>query len=357
MPPQKAAAVSCAIFQVFLTQLDATKELELPSATPMTSQQPMRISYVMLAACACAVVLLALIVNKVYVYTEMQQIRRIRNHAKHGAKASGPRDSDVSVKPKLGMLVLYVILKLMYCLIFTFTTFSIAVSFFMQSELTQLGNLTHFVSDAQNRRHALSADYDAHWRVELLHEAELVTSMQSACSHYVTELFDTMLERMNNATSADGRRRLIASNETLSELMYQRHLALLRSYQANMTQFTDAFFAKVDASLTPAIKKYRDFIGSVYSNEWLSFGQRLFNDSGFHGNSARRETQVRDALLTGKEVDFGLFIGLEEIEDVRLWKMQLQERYRTAVFIANNIHCSHSLTILFHRKHIHVHTM
>ena len=196
--------------QVFLTYLeveDDTEETLRPE--PITREAQETMTYAALLVIVCVVVVIAIFLNKVYIYTDINHIRNMyKDEAKNSQKyydansvtsiqktrTKQPRGcyGTNSSPSRVPLVFVYVLLRMLYSLVFTFTMFFCILALFVKPDMQHVAQLDRFTHYAQNETRTISRQFDAYWREELLREAGLVKDIQGACSYYVTELFDSL---------------------------------------------------------------------------------------------------------------------------------------------------------------------
>ena len=159
---------------------------------------------------------------------------------------------------------------------------------------------------------------------EILRQSRKVTDMQGACSNYIEELFDQMLDQIDNVTLSQQHSRMYSQETSLGSLIEDYYIHKTGQYLQKVQAFSDEYMAKFSKDIKPTMNAYRKYLERVYNNDWFQFPQLLFNKSEF---PTQRELVFQNSNLTGTAVDFAAFLSVEEVEDVQLWPTQWGERY------------------------------
>ena len=323
------------VYQTFLTQLKLDEGSEMTGPEPVVLTEAEAVPFISFLIIIAITLFTVAIFNKAYLYSEVVR-QKNRGHfiakQQHNAMdTSQTRVHSATCGRSLStgqviFLVLYIVLRVVYSLLFTFTVFFAVLMIFIRPDLENLSRVDDFVQQAKNKSVDMSQSNDRHWRVELLRQAEQVKDMQGACSNYVTELFDSMAFQMNNITSNYYTSELYGSNASLSYLMHQRAKIKLQALSQNINKFTTAYKANVTSEITPAIHKFREYLHVVFSNNWLSFSQKMFNESAVWRGENDVYLPRETLLLWGLDADFLRFLEVEEVEELRLWTLKFWER-------------------------------
>ena len=168
---------------------------------------------------------------------------------------------------------------------------------------------------------------------EILRQSRKVTDMQGACSNYIEELFDQMLDQIDNVTLSQQHSRMYSHETSLGSLIEDYYKHKTGQYLQKVQAFSDEYMAKFSKDIKPTMNAYRKYLERVYNNDWFQFPQLLFNQSEF---PTQRELVFQNSNLTGTAVDFAAFLPVEEVEDVQLWPTQWGERYAFQNFISHS---------------------
>jgi hypothetical protein len=195
---------------------------------------------------------------------------------------------------------------------------------FLDKDLKQLGKLDTYQAEKYNSTMMLGNKIDQYSQDELLRQGELITSMQGACSHYIGELFDVMAKEMDNITANQHQLDMYGLDSSISYLMSRRALQVMDHFSDQLENFTERYQEQVRASIRPFLTRYQHYLKSVFHNEWYMFSQKLYNDSGA---PLSRPRYIRNnPEFTGPEIGFGVFLEIEEVENVQLWDIQFWEK-------------------------------
>ena len=131
---------------------------------------------------------------------------------------------------------------------------------------------------------------------------------------------------MDNITSHYHHSDLYSINNAISALMRQKYESNLKHYQAILANYSATYRDHVTETSLPLLKQYSNYLARIYENTWLKYAQQLFNESGSVVPNAQEEAGLETGILSGTEVDFGLFLSMEEVEETRFWEMQFWEK-------------------------------
>ena len=184
--------------------------------------------------------------------------------------------------------------------------------------------------DKYNDSRKYSMEIEKFGQSEILRQSRKVTDMQGACSNYIEELFDQMMDQIDNVTLSQQHSRMYSKETSLGSLIEDYYSHRSEQYLEKVQQFSDQYMAKFSKDIKPTMNAYRKYLERVYHNDWFQFPQLLFNQSDF---STQRELVFQNSNLTGTAVDFGAFLPVEEVEDVQLWPTQWAERQEKLIHL------------------------
>ena len=284
-------------------------------------------AFVVIVVIATAVLLI--ICNLVYVYLEYTKVKGIlkkdtcypRTEEMGGGGMCG--SSNHLSQKQYFFILIYVTVRIIYSMLFTFTVFLALVGMVMQNDVGRLSRLTKFQQEKNNDSRHLAIEIDKYGQDELLRQTELVTTMQGACSHYIEELFESMLFQVDNITLNQHHSLMYAHHTSMSSLMQRWFNHKVASYEEEIKEFTNSYQMNFTRDIKPALQSYTKYLRRVYENEWFKFPLLLFNQSNF---MVKRPHVFKHTNVSGPAVDFGAFLPVEEVEDVQLWAIQYWER-------------------------------
>ena len=172
---------------------------------------------------------------------------------------------------------IYIFLRLIYSLVFTFTVFFAIVMMIVEGDLVWVGKAGEYQKDKYNQSLQLSADLQKYGRDELLRQSELVTMKQGACSHYIAELFDGMAYEMDNITANQHLLEMHGDQSSISFYMRQRADVLLKQYKKYLINFKSKYKSTFDGTIHSYLSHYRHYLKTMYKSDWYSFPQKMFN--------------------------------------------------------------------------------
>lgn len=230
---------------------------------------------------------------------------------------------------------LYIILRIIYSLIFTFTVFFAILMLFVEGDLQQLSKIKTYQGIKHNSSADLATKINEFGQAELLRQGELVTSMQGACSNYIGELFHSMANQMQDVTSSQHLMEMHGPKSSISFHMHERMQKLVGKYIRHADNYTEGVREKFRTGVEPMLTKYKQYLKQIFQNNWFFFSQKLFNESSFSHD--RPESLRSQSPLRGVEVDFSAFMEIDEVEKVQLWPLEFWER---SVVVVIHLHCT-----------------
>lgn len=224
----------------------------------------------------------------------------------------------------------FLVLWSVYCVTFTATILFNLVAFVLRPEWRRLAQLADDLeSERGNLSANLSAAVDGFLEGRTRAKERLVGDMRRACSNHVGALYRSVATDMvaglfDSRTSASRRRGDGGAGPSVSRLLGSRLQSRLDYYRDAVGNFSRDLRVKVTADVRRSMRGYRKYIEGVFWNGWMTFAQRIFNDSA--GFRRRILPGNFESLFSGSEVEFGMFLEIEEIETVQLWSTEFWER-------------------------------
>lgn len=227
------------------------------------------------------------------------------------------------------VVCVYIVLWSVYSLSFTVTIFFYILTFALRPEAEQLSRLSDFEAYRTNITDNVSAAMDRFRTQKILSQERLLSEMQRACTNHVGDLYNRtaaeivgiLLKRNGAYASWEASYR---DRHPLSYVMERRFNSRLEAYRIRVGNYSREFRDKVMADVQRSLRNYRKALETIHRSGWLTFAQWVFNES--NGYTHASFPQRFETLLSGDEVDFGMFLEVEEIEVVQLWWVQLWER-------------------------------
>ena len=323
-------------YEVYLTQIIFEQHSIQNEQESQALPQSGETSVTVFAIVAGITALLLLLMLFVYIHTENTKSQVVLSKPEVHTGYYGDQNSDDSTQSSCfpakklshgqGMFIaLYIILRIVYSLVFTFSVFFGLVMLFVQSDFSKVSHIVQFQHFKNNESQVLTNKVNEYGKEELLRQAELVTEMQGSCSFYIEELFDSLAFQMDNITANQHLLDMYDhDSSSVSYLMQQRMKRILSHYEKQVDEFTTRYESLVDETIKPSLLRYRRYLNQIYTSDWLNFPQKLFNESSFV--DARPKMLRSKSQLSGTEVDFGAYLEIEEVEEVQLWPVQFWER-------------------------------
>ena len=222
------------------------------------------------------------------------------------------------------LIAVYVLMRLAYSIVFTFTVFFSLLTLFVWPDCTQLSAVGNFQQQLFNRSVSVAADVDRYSRTEMLAQTRLVNDMQRACGHYIDDLIQSLARQMETLLFHQRSPDAFRTQSTVSRLIQTRMTTLTEEYESEIANFTRAYKARVDDEVTPVFARYKKYLQNLLRNDWLTFPQRLFNQSA---TSGKRRPLHAGMAFSGNAVDFASFLEIEEVERIQVMPAQFWHRY------------------------------
>ena len=324
-------------YEVYLTQIIFEQHSIQNDQESLSLPKSNETSVTIFAIVAGTTALLLLLMLLAYIHTENTKSKVVTTKPDmtgyYGDQNGDPDSNQSSCFPtkKLshgqGMFIaLYIILRILYSLIFTFSVFFALVMLFVQSDFSKVSHIIQFQHFKNNESQVLTDKVNAYGQEERIRQAELVTEMQESCSFYIEELFESLGFQMDNITANQHHLDMYDhDSSSISYLMQQRMKRILSKYEHDVRNYSARYENLVDDTIKPSLLRYRRYLNQIYGSDWLNFPQKLFNESSFV--EARPKMLRSKSELSGTEVDFGAFLEIEEVEEVQLWPVQFWERW------------------------------
>ena len=335
---QKSYAVYLTHMLFTLPYNQATHEAHTDS-----NHQTNRWSLIVIIMASCLIALL--VMNLVYAYLQLtksrvkQQRKSNSNHKIYKYyKASISQETQQyrlnenvksagSPKPltecQYLCIVCYVVVRVVYSLLFSFTVFLAILVVVLESDTYHLQNIPQFQRLRYNETHHYATSINKHAYEELLRQSDLVTSMQGACSNYIQELFVTVQSEIENASMRAQYSQMYSTKSSISWYVKDLVDTRLKEYFNETQTFTLQFYTNFTKRVDPSLHSYGMYLLKVFDNHWFQFSQELFNNSQF-GES--RSDRFNESIAHGIGFDFGAFLEIEEVEQIQRWPMRWWEK-------------------------------
>ena len=222
------------------------------------------------------------------------------------------------------VIVTLVVYKIIYAFVFTFTAFSAVLLLCLRGDVAILSRFGDVVANFTALSLNASLGIEAFTDHELQRQESAVETMHAASEHYLDGLMIVMATQLEQATSRDRWHAMFDSKSSVRNVVTSQSTHLLDLYSQEIANFSGKYFYHLDRTMKPAFRKYQDALRSVYSDDWLTFPQGLFN-----GSETQTEEWVteEEAIAASVEERFAKFLTVTQAEDVLLWKKNFKNRY------------------------------
>ena len=222
------------------------------------------------------------------------------------------------------LIAIYILVRFAYSLIFTFTVFFSLLMLFLRPDCTRLLTVGNFQQQLYNRSISVTNNMNRYSDSEMLLQTDLMNSMQHACSHYIDELIQSIARQMEALMLRQRSPDTSRNQLMLSHLMQTRVNILMQEYTSKVENFTRTYKSRMDNNVVPAFTRFKKYLRQVLRNDWLSFPLQLFNQSL---SSGMKQQRLHARMpLSGTEVDFGVFLDIEEVDIVQMMPIRFWQR-------------------------------
>ena len=223
-----------------------------------------------------------------------------------------------TVAPKLSAsqhvtLAGFVIFKLLYSFLFTFTTLFVVVSVWCYGDARRLMHAGNFLCCDAVEARADAAE--STMRRELRQQASTVRTMRAACDGYVDERYVAATTQTDRVTNDNNNRRAL-HDYTVDAGGDARLVA----YRHDVERFSDRYRHLVADAITPLQRALARRLNHTFSSRWLMFPLAIFNDTRWQAAPAA------PAAPTDAPAKFWEFLELWDVESRRNWSLALQKR-------------------------------
>lgn len=228
-------------------------------------------------------------------------------------------------KSQILIIVSYGVVKTLYSFIFTFTVLYTLLSYILSSDFRTVETAFRNQTNRGNETRRRVLKIDEFGENELINQGNLVTSMQSSCSVYIEELFDSLRNHVDKKSD----------EPSISHLMRSHIDHAMYSYSKNITKFTDNYKKELDNHLSKTFFRYQKYLNKIYHSNWTKTAADLFNKSRY--SNERPKAFQKNDYLRGKEVDFASFLNIEEVQNVQLWPLQFWQMFNKSLPIRKRL--------------------
>ena len=162
-------------------------------------------------------------------------------------------------------IFLYIVWRIFYSFLFTFTIMLSILSMCMQSHVVTLSKFEAIqerqlgTSETYGKEMELYAEREVQRHLEVIHE------MQEACAYYMQELMGVVGEHIQNVT-VDSRPR-----RTITHILDHHLRSSMDSYMKKVKTFTAHYQQEFQSATLPTLHIFNKFLDRIYHNDWLLF--------------------------------------------------------------------------------------
>lgn len=263
---------------------------------------------------------------------------------------SKPRSCPVSCPRRLHLLC-YLVFKIFYSLVFTFTTFTVLMKLCLPHCSESLAVLLNCKDLYSEHPLHVSSVAEEHYSTEMSRLAGLTQASRRACDTYVEELVEVFLARMRGVGTNDFLKGLLSGRTSLTAVFSATLNQTLLAYHESLLSLFQEYQRGAETHFQPAMKHYREVLDVLYTSAWFTYPQRLFNLSSLRfvpnytsENSGRGLAMDR----LQERITFAEFLGVSRIQTVQRWQTTLLKRFVRADLLKSRKHTtSVSLDICF----------
>ena len=245
------------------------------------------------------------------------------------------------------MCTMYVLVRVVYSVSFTFTGLYVCVSYLVRDDMAVLSSASQLQWTQRNASSSLSDVVRLRWQTERHRQATLVDTQRQACAHYVDDLTAAIAVKVDDSlTTARRVRQRYDSPMTITAVIASRLLDALVDYDLSLNDFKQRYRERLAGDMAGSLRLFTEYLSSVESSEWFGFARSLFNQSVessgvqhllFHGAAEQRfqsavvdmptnSHQSSGLNLSRLAADFASFVEIQEVEQIQLWSRQFWER-------------------------------
>lgn len=237
--------------------------------------------------------------------------------------ANSPISHCRRTRCQCAFIILYIVFKVFYSLLITFTAALSLLNLVLHNDISTLSKLSVFHTQKYDDTINMANDIYRYAGHELRRQDEIAFNTNKACKEYLTHQFDSIFYKVLNSTEHSN-----AAHSLLSPYLTDIFALKVNDFHKDIESYTSDIRSNFTSSLKPVMHNYIKYLKKVFDNEWMLYTQFLFNRSEY---SKMRPKTFRTVYLSGKEVDFGAFLPVEEVEHVQLWALNWWERYRISL--------------------------
>lgn len=233
--------------------------------------------------------------------------------------------SKQPVPPRV-LLLCYVVLRVTCAVTLTFTVAASLADYYLEDGFEyDFPDVLHSMHLGRGVR--LDRLAGRHIEEEVLRQAMEVRESQNACEIYMHDLIGIIHRRLApDIVGFDSRRNsLLWRDSDESRQAIARFSASLATFKSSVTNFTHAYRAKVEDVIRPWFRRCHSYLVRIFRNPWLLFPESLFNRTG-SGTLDGLSSDPSRSKFSGVEVNFGLFLNVQEVEVVQFWERKFWER-------------------------------
>src|SRR6218665_3048214 len=310
-------------YSIFLTHVFLTEQVPTTANRVVDDDDAeLKRSSLVVFGIVVSTVLTLLVFSVFYLYLEF--LKRRYWMGQEARKAQSFMAWQVAFSFRVFVIGGFIFVKVLYSLIFTFSILMWIFLLLTKSDVLRLLALEQFQAEQRNVSTQSFVEMEEASQAELFRLCELMDSHLSSCRHYINVLLSNFSEVIAGAQQMPW---LMARESSISSLIRTRIQTQLNHYSSLFSGHAELYRSKVTSSFLPSVRKYRSYLETVcQSDSWFSFPQSLFNAS-LQRASGRKSAVAREASVAfGFLLDFGLFLEIEEIEEVSLWFHQFLRR-------------------------------
>lgn len=233
--------------------------------------------------------------------------------------------SKQPVPPRV-LLLCYVVLRVTCAVTLTFTVAASVADYYLEDGFEYD---FHDVLRSMHLGRGVRLDRLAgrHIEEEVLRQAMEVRESQNACEIYMHDLIGIIHRRLApEIVGFDSRRNsLLWRDSDESRQAIARYSASLATFKSSVTNFTHAYQTKVEDVIRPWFRRCHSYLVRIFRNPWLLFPESLFNRTG-SGTLDGFNSDPAGSKFSGVEVNFGVFLNVQEVEVVQFWERKFWER-------------------------------
>lgn len=229
------------------------------------------------------------------------------------------------------VMIVYVIANIMYCIMFTFTTFSILFQVYCSKDLSVITNYNNIYGNFLDKTREKYQGVAKELEEEIKRQSLYVRRSQAACVRYIDDVSIALIDNIQKlklllfpANASYGPGYII--HEVVS-----RYNEFVNTELEEIKKFSLQYRKNADIILRPTYLKYQSYLQRLSDNSWLMYAQTLLNQSHKQFINNRIEDKADSGRSTqfqfaGKHKTLAQFLDLGDADSIFIWQEILLDK-------------------------------